>query len=49
MNITVLWYVTLYKNIIVLRATYIESLGRLKLELHVSVAERIWRSDEKVL
>lgn len=46
-NIIVLWYVTLYKNIIVLGATYIGSLGRLKLDLHVRVAERIWRSDEK--
>ncbi len=47
----VLWYVTMYKNIIVLRAKHIGSLGRMKLELCVSVLEtlRIWGSDEKVL
>lgn len=28
-----LWYVTMYKNIIVLRAKHIGSLGRVKLEL----------------
>lgn len=46
-----LWYVTMYKNIIVLRAKHIGSLGRMKLELCVSVLEtlRIWGSDEKVL
>lgn len=47
----VLWYVTMYKNIIVLRASYIGSLRRLKLDLQVRVVEtsRIWGSDKKVL
>lgn len=41
----------MYKNIIVLRAKHIVSLGRVKLELCVGVLEtlRIWGSDEKVL
>lgn len=44
-------YVTIYKDVIVLRAKHIRILGRVKLELCVSVLEtlRIWGSDKKVL